>query len=40
MEEHLLPVWSDVTNVEGVCNFTFASPTSAIIAESCGYIGI
>ena len=38
MEERLLPVWRNVANVEGVCDFTSASLNSAIICQGCDYI--
>ena len=39
MEEHLLFAQSNVANVMGVYNFTFAVPNGAIIFYSFGHIG-
>ena len=39
MEEHFFFVQNDVVNVKGVCNFTFAGSNSAIISDSCDYVG-
>ena len=39
MEKYLLFIWGNVANIEGVCDFTFMSPNSAILLDSCDYIG-
>ena len=39
MEESLFFVSSNVVNVEDVSDFTFTSPNSAIISDSCEYVG-
>ena len=39
MEEHLLFVWGKSANFEGVSDFTFTGPNSAIISDSCDFIG-
>ena len=35
MEEHLRFVQSYIANVEGIYDFAFADPNSAIISDSC-----
>ena len=39
MEKYLPFVQSNVENVEGVCNFTFLGPKSAIISDSYDHKG-
>ena len=39
MEVHLFFVRSNVANIEGVCYFIFTCPNSAIISDSCDFVG-